>query len=312
MNSFEQEQKYIKKKKKREIYCGNCGKLGHVYKQCREPITSCGIIGYQIFKQNIFEMNDNSAFKLLEHIDEENQNIKKVIKYLIVQRRDSVAYVEILRGKYEDTDIKLILKLFSEMTTTERTKLNTDNFTNLWNNLWINHEHKSYKNEFLQAQEKFSKLKRGYSVYENKISIELAIKNTVSNLNEPEWGFPKGRRNMKERNLKCAEREFREETGLKLQEYKLVENYPQVEEVFKGSNDIFYKHIYYLSEININRTLKISSKNKNQYGEIGAIKWVTYDEILKKFNRPNQITRIKLIKNINNFLLNQINIQNNN
>ena len=53
MNSFEQEQKYIKKKKKREIYCGNCGKLGHVYKQCREPITSCGIIGYQIFKQNI-------------------------------------------------------------------------------------------------------------------------------------------------------------------------------------------------------------------------------------------------------------------
>ena len=52
--------------------------------------------------------------------------------------------------------------------------------------------------------------------------------------------------------------------------------------------------------------------SKNQYGEIGAIKWVTYDEILKKFNRPNQITRTKLIRNINNFLLNQIDIQNNN
>jgi 8-oxo-dGTP pyrophosphatase MutT (NUDIX family) len=305
ITSFDQEHKYMKKKKKRDIYCGNCGKLGHVYKQCREPITSCGVIGYKIFEQNIYNIND-SSFKLLEHINEENQNIKNIIKYLIVQRRDSVAYVEILRGKYEDTDIKLILKLFSEMTNTERIKLNTDTFKNLWNNLWINHEHKSYKNEFLQAQEKFSKLKRGYSVYENKISIELAIKNTKSNLQEPEWGFPKGRRNMKEKNLKCAEREFREETGLKLEEYRLIENYPCVEEVFKGSNDIFYKHIYYLSEINIDRTLKISSKNKNQYGEIGNIKWVTFDEIIKKFNRPNQTTRINLIKNINNFLLNQI------
>ena len=30
----------------------------------------------------------------------------------------------------------------------------------------------------------------------------------------PEWGFPKGRRNMHESDLDCAKREFEEETGI--------------------------------------------------------------------------------------------------
>ena len=30
---------------------------------------------------------------------------------------------------------------------------------------------------------------------------------------EPEWGYPKGRRNYQEKDLHCALREFEEETG---------------------------------------------------------------------------------------------------
>ena len=35
MNNFN-----IEKKKKKEIYCQNCGRFNHVYKKCPEPITS--------------------------------------------------------------------------------------------------------------------------------------------------------------------------------------------------------------------------------------------------------------------------------
>ncbi len=30
------------------IYCGNCGNLGHTYRRCKFPITSCGVILYRI------------------------------------------------------------------------------------------------------------------------------------------------------------------------------------------------------------------------------------------------------------------------
>ena len=32
---------------KHKIYCGNCGKLGHMYKDCKLPVTSCGNIVYR-------------------------------------------------------------------------------------------------------------------------------------------------------------------------------------------------------------------------------------------------------------------------
>ena len=29
-----------------KIYCGNCGKSGHTYRKCTEPVTSTGIIAF--------------------------------------------------------------------------------------------------------------------------------------------------------------------------------------------------------------------------------------------------------------------------
>ena len=33
-----------KKKKKKILYCSNCGRIGHCFKFCIEPISSYGII----------------------------------------------------------------------------------------------------------------------------------------------------------------------------------------------------------------------------------------------------------------------------
>ena len=35
------------------IYCGNCGKYGHIYKKCNQPIMSLGIICFKIIDEKI-------------------------------------------------------------------------------------------------------------------------------------------------------------------------------------------------------------------------------------------------------------------
>ena len=55
-------------------YCNNCGKNGHLYHQCKLPITSLGIIAFRI--------NDNQ------------------IQYLMIRRKDTLGYIDFMRGKY--------------------------------------------------------------------------------------------------------------------------------------------------------------------------------------------------------------------
>ena len=57
-------------------------------------------------------------------------------------------------------------------------------------------------------------------------------------------GFQKGRRNLRESDYDCALREFQEETGFERNEYEILRNIRPVEEIFYGSNNIRYKHVY--------------------------------------------------------------------
>ena len=62
---------------KLKLYCGNCGKIGHTYKKCMDAIISLGIILYNTIEiNNYFEIN-----------------------FLLVQRKDSMGFIELLRGK---------------------------------------------------------------------------------------------------------------------------------------------------------------------------------------------------------------------
>ena len=69
----------------KHIYCNNCGIKGHLYKDCRKPVISCG----------------NIIFRL----DKDEPEI------LMIQRKDSLCYIEFLRGKYDIYNINYTLKL---------------------------------------------------------------------------------------------------------------------------------------------------------------------------------------------------------
>ncbi len=56
------------------MICNNCGKTGHIYRNCPYPKLSCGVI---LFKK-----------------------INNETKVLMVQKKDTFCYIDFLRGKY--------------------------------------------------------------------------------------------------------------------------------------------------------------------------------------------------------------------
>ena len=133
-------------------------------------------------------------------------------------------------------------------------------------------------------------------------SLKELLEKSKTNWTEPEWGFPKGRRNNLENDINCAIREYIEETGHERNYFKIIENILPYEEIFTGSNFKSYKHKYYLAYIENNKI----NNNNYQKSEVSKLRWFTFEEI-KKTIRPYSLEKLKIIENVdktlNNFKL---------
>ena len=416
--------------------CNNCGKHGHAFKQCKNPITSFGVI--------IFRINQNQR------------------QYLMIRRKDTLGYIDFMRGKYSVTNHKYILNMLKQMTVSEKHKLSTFTFNNLWNELWsgdriTNNSEKpaiepksgaseaciglsseeafwqgglpasfttnsvgdnvagrvcplphcptdtinnSYRQEETNSRDKFLYLSTKYisnCSQTSKVSVpnssgdkdayrvsseeafsplpkssanfacsgvsseggwkpplpnyscghqerrpkssanfacsglsseeafcplppeEFAPCQTilqyllmVSNIPdiwkgdadpipqegggwlEPEWGFPKGRRNYQEKDYECALREMTEETGYSPNNVKNIKNIIPFDEIFLGSNYKSYKHRYYLMYMNYHDSLSMDNFEKS---EVSCMEWKSYDECMKSIRSYN-LEKKRLITNI--------------
>ena len=256
-------------------YCNNCGKCGHILNDCKNPITSIGIIS---FKYN---------------------NVTNSMEYLLIQRNNSFGFVEFIRGKYPLYNIQYIQTLINEMTTDEKIKLLTMNFEDLWSLLWGEYSNNQYRSEEISSKDKFELLKRGIKIRNNEFDIQSLIDSSNTLWVEPEWGFPKGRRNYQEKDIDCGIREFMEETGYGINDFKLIENIIPYEEIFIGSNIKSYKHKYYLAYM-VNNNVSLETK-KYQRSEVRNMKWMSYDECLNII-RPYNLEKINIVKKINKVL----------
>ena len=100
---------------------------------------------------------------------------------------------------------------------------------------------------------------------------------------EPEWEFPKGRRNTKhEPGAKCALREFSEETGYDGTSDIELHNPGRVVfvERYCSINRIHYENTYYLGFMCSDAPPVFNPKaNRNQRHEISAVRWVDLEDV---------------------------------
>lgn len=253
--------------------CGNCGKVGHIYRECNKPITSYGII----------------CFRRVSY----PSDIKSIPEIILIRRKFTIGYMEFIRGKYEIFNEEYILKIFEMMTINEKNNIkNIRNYDILRQNLGSDRDTPSYHREYFDGKKKFEIL-----LSNNKLD-ELINKSLEksTNWNEPEWGLPKGRRCAGENDIDCAIREFIEESGVS--NVRVFENIIPLEEIYTGINNIKYKHIYFLAEYIENTECKtklsINPEIPDQYNEISNLRW-TSEKKCKYIIRPYYTSKISII-----------------
>jgi ADP-ribose pyrophosphatase YjhB (NUDIX family) len=270
--------------------CLNCRKAGHHSKNCVESKTSFGIICFYIDKEININNKYIQQYITTNPINYDFNNFTQYynnIKVLMIRRRNSLNYIEFLRGKYNYSNKYNVNKLFKLMSREENLKIRTYDFDYLWKELWINtYNNKKFIKEYKSSKKKFDYLKEC-------MFYDLLSDNNLSDYTEPEWEFPKGKRNMDEDNLNCAKREFCEETNLNIDDINIY-NSAIIEEEFKGTNNLNYKNIYYFA--NTDNLSELTNTDAMNY-EIGDIKWVTINEAINMI-RPYYISKIKLIYQI--------------
>ena len=275
--------------------CRNCGYDGHLYKECPHPITSFGIICYRI-KNNNLNNKDSKTNKEDENnvedseIDQNSKNNEKDVEYLMIQRKDSLCFMEFIRGKYDIKNIQYIKQLLNGMTKTEQKSMLILSFEELWNYIWFQQSIHKQTSEFNNAKNKFTNLKNGITIDNNVITLEKLIDECNTIYDEPEWGFPKGRRKIHEQDMNCAIREFGEETGIHSSEIEIIENMPPFEEIFFGTNHVLYRHVYYIAKMNFTNSnvISINTSNINQVREVRAIKWFSFNDTMNSIRNYNK------------------------
>jgi 8-oxo-dGTP pyrophosphatase MutT (NUDIX family) len=288
MSSSFQTGQYIRNK---VSICSNCGIQGHHYKYCTEPITSYGILA--------FRTGDIKFHQPQTIATGSSKYVTPHLEYLLVQRRDSIGFIELLRAKYKLSDIAYIQEQIDGTTPAEREALLTKSFDELWTSLWGGtslSENKQYRQEYEVAKQKFETFSQGYMHNGSEITLRSMIETSALHYATPEWGFPKGRRNVSETNFKCAIREFTEETGLQPSDICILDNIEPITELFYGNNNIHYKHIYYIAYIPNHIHVQLQPKNDLMMREIGNIGWFSYESALQMIRHTNPEKRQVLEK----------------
>lgn len=259
-------------------YCNNCGKRGHNFHQCKLPIISNGIIAFRVNPQGQKE-------------------------YLMIRRKETLGFVDFVRGKYSVYNRYYISNMICQMTLSEKKMLLECEFEELLKRVWGNN---NCGNEEMVSRDKFNQLRKGVIVKNESYNLNDLVASDKARWSNPEWGFPKGRRDNNESDLSCAMREFFEETGYKVspeseKKISIIENVLPFEEIFMGSNYKSYKHKYFLMKMDYEYSATVSIENIENNCEVSAIQWMSFLECVNAIRMYN-LEKRKIIICVNTIL----------
>jgi 8-oxo-dGTP pyrophosphatase MutT (NUDIX family) len=206
-------------------------------------------------------------------------------EYLLVQRKDSIAFVEFVRGKYDPADLSYIRdELISEMTADEQQRLKTQPLLTLWSQVWGSRASAcpsaAQRNEIASSTRAYDTLCASLP----SGGIASLVTSVTKHAAERAWGFPKGRKSGTETDVACAVREFQEECNVDPRHIHVYDN-PSYEEVFEGCNGVLYRHVYFLARIVDMRASPAAHPTPGsvQAQEVGAVDWYSYSGMCTKF-----------------------------
>lgn len=248
--------------KNNDMFCNNCGKYGHLFHQCKYPITSIGVVVFRKNKEGILE-------------------------FLMICRKDTLGYIDFLRAKFSLSQKYYILNMCKQMTVHEKDSLMQK----------YDQYHETGKSNY-QLKDKINSLIKGVEYYGQKYDLKTILEesNVYGRYTDPEWGFPKGRRNAYESDYDCALREFAEETGYPSSKVTNIRNIIPFEETFTGSNYNSYRHKYYLMYMDYDASLE---PHLYQKSEVSNVEWKTYDACIASI-RPYNLEKKKILTNVVN------------
>jgi len=257
--------------------CNNCAKQGHMFHQCKLPITSYGIIVFRYGSEGI--------------------------QFLMLRRKDTFGFIDLIRGKYSPHNIIQLQNIIDEMSTDEKQRILVQSFDQLWDGMWgeIACGTNQYRSEEVMSRKKFELIKEGIYIDGETVTLQNIVSKSPTKWTETEWEFPKGRRVQKEKDLECALREFEEETGLPKSLLTIVENVMPFEEIYIGSNHKSYKHKYFLAFMSNEYNIHTTHLKNFQITEVSKLEWKTVDKCLEDI-RPYNLEKKELISNINKVL----------
>lgn len=266
------------------VACRNCGLVGHVYRTCNHPTISFGIIAARPPDADCGEA-----------------------RYLLIQRRDSLNFIDFVRGKYHPQDVEYLRSMFAHMTDDERARLAAPDadFAALWAAVWHRPPGAHHGSEFAEARSCFEALREGYPLRTGdgavvQVSLRELVRTTTSAYpTEREWGFPKGRRKTKESDRDAAVREFAEETLYSASDLELEGQKP-IEETFVGTNGVRYRHVYFLAHMRrhpVAAPRAVDPANVQQAREVSEVRWFTRAQVLERI-RPHNVERRHLFARV--------------
>lgn len=303
----------VNKRKINRDECTNCGGFNHSYKNCLEPVTSWGIIlvTYDDLHKPIHNKNtdlsesetDTQSRVLIESRNDQTlvSHAYFKIKFLMISRKNSVGYVEFIRGRYRPEKIDQVIYLFKQMMQSEIDKIKYSltlekGFDYLWKDFWGSKAESYHLLNDRRTSKTNYELLKTKGVDSPDLDLKYIVSTVKAEYNIEEWGFPKGRKNRYESEEQCALREFKEESGYLDEDIKIINEIKPLVEEFNGTNGIRYRHVYYVAELISNKQPKkdVTESQKEEIGNIQFMDFTTALEFIRDYHIPRKIVLQKL------------------